>query len=75
MPKRLRDEPIYLAPEILAFRNVNYEPVVTDERTGKKLNPFIIDDKIYIYKRQVEEWFLTVPPAYVKGRITILLLL
>ena len=58
MPKRLRDEPIYLAPKILAFRDVNYEPVITDERTGKKLNPFIIDDKIYIYKRQVEEWFL-----------------
>jgi hypothetical protein len=58
MPKRLRDEPIYLAPEIVAFRDVNYEPVITDERTGKKLNPFSIDDKIYIYKRQVEEWFL-----------------
>ena len=58
MPKRLRDEPIYLAPEILGFRDVNYEPVITDERTGKKLNPSSIDDKIYIYKRQVEEWFL-----------------
>lgn len=58
MPKRLRDEPIYLAPKILGFRGVNYEPVITDERTGKRLNPFSIDDKIFIYNPQVEEWFL-----------------
>ncbi|SEV93384.1 hypothetical protein [[Clostridium] fimetarium] len=59
MPKKLRNEPIYLASEILGFRDANYNPVITDERTGKRLDPNDIDDKIFIYKRQVDEWFLS----------------
>lgn len=58
MPKRLRDEPIYLAPQIIGFRNKYHEPVLIDERSGRELNPSKIDDKIYVYQRQVDEWFL-----------------
>lgn len=58
MPKRLRGEPIYLAPEILAYRDGNYNPQILDERRAIALDPNNIDDKILIYKRQVEEWFL-----------------
>lgn len=58
MPKRLRDEPIYLAPEILGSRDAHNNPLIQDERTGAMLNPYDINDKILIYERQVEEWFL-----------------
>lgn len=58
MPKRLRDEPIYLAPDILGSRDNQYYPVITDLRTNTNLDPYNVDDKIFIYKRQVEEWFL-----------------
>lgn len=58
MPKRLRDEPIYLASEILGDHDNYCNVVILDERTGTKLNPDDIDDKIIIYQRQVEEWFL-----------------
>ena len=58
MPKRLRDEPIYLAPDILGLRDDQYNPIITDLRTNTRLDPYSIDDKILIYKRQVEEWFL-----------------
>jgi hypothetical protein len=58
MPKRLRDEPIYLAPEILGFRNESGDHIIKDLRTDTNLDPHNINDKIFIYKRQVEEWFL-----------------
>lgn len=69
MPKKLRNEPIYLAPEILGFRDSSYKPVITDERTGARLNPNDINDKIFIYKRQVEEWFLNRSISLCKGKI------
>lgn len=58
MPKRIRNEPIYLAPKILGFRDRNDRPAIYDETTNSDLDPYSIDDKIFIYKRQVEEWFL-----------------
>lgn len=58
MPKRLRDEPIHVAHELLGYRDEDYNPIVIDERTGVELNPLYIDDKIIIYERQVNEWFL-----------------
>ena len=58
MAKRLRDEPIYLAPNIVACRGEKYDPIIIDENSGKQLCASDIDDKILIYKRQVEEWFL-----------------
>lgn len=58
MPKRLRDIPIYLASEILGYRDENYNPVIVDQQTNTNLDPYNINDKIFIYKRQVEVWFL-----------------
>lgn len=58
MPKKLRDEAIYLAPEILACRDEEHNPIIFDERNNIELDPNNIDDKILIYRRQVEDWFL-----------------
>lgn len=58
MPKRLRSEPIYLAPDILAWRDDDYRPCIIDQRNGRMLNPYSVDDKIFIYERQVQEWFI-----------------
>lgn len=58
MAKRLRRDPIYIAPEIIGHINENGTPIVFDERTGEKLNPNNPFDKIKIYERQVMDWFL-----------------
>lgn len=59
MPKKLRqDSKIYIAPQILGWLDSNYDPVVQDERTDRRLDPRNIDDKILIYERQVNDWFL-----------------
>lgn len=59
MPKKLRqDSKIYIAPQILGWLDSNYNPVVQDERTDRSLNLRNIDDKICIYERQVNDWFL-----------------
>jgi len=59
MPKKLRqDSKIYIAPQILGWLDSNYDPVVQDERTDRSLDPRNIDDKILIYERQVNDWFL-----------------
>ncbi len=51
-----RDSDIYIAPEIKGmYRNGVYSAL--DERTGEELNPRNIDDKIFIYERQVKDWF------------------
>jgi len=59
MPKQIeRDQEIYLAPEILG-KYENGEPIAIDERNdNERLNPRNVDDKIKIYQREVEEWFL-----------------
>ena len=59
MPKKLRNEPIYLAPDILAYRDEHNNPIICDERIGRQLDPNNIDDKVYIYERQVNEWFIS----------------
>lgn len=59
MPKKLRDEPIYLAPDILAWRDAQWNPIISDERENRELNPNSISDKVYIYERQVNEWFIS----------------
>ncbi len=59
MPKRIRDyEDIYIAPDIIGkFRNGTY--FAEDERNNSHiLNPTNINDKILIYERQVQGWFL-----------------
>src|SRR5690554_3007343 len=58
MPKRLRREPIYIAPEIISRIDDSDRPWVFDERTGEELNPIDALDKIKIYERQVKDWFL-----------------
>ena len=60
MPKQIqRDEEIYLAPGILG-KYINGTPVAIDERNeDTHLDPNNIDDKITIYEREVQEWFLS----------------
>lgn len=48
---------IYIAPEIKGKRE-NGNPIVIDERYDRELDPNDIDDKIFIYEREVKEWFL-----------------
>lgn len=58
MPKRLRREPIYIAPQIIGNINEEGNSWVFDERTGEELNPREPHDKVKIYERQVKKWFL-----------------
>jgi hypothetical protein len=58
MSKKLRIEPINIAPEIMGWLDENNHPIVIDQRNNIHLDPNLIDDKIIIYKRQVNDWFL-----------------
>lgn len=62
MSKKLRSEPIYIAPQIKGHLNDHYKPIIFDERNRIELNARDVDDKITIYERQVKDWFLT--PAF-----------
>ncbi|WP_299096994.1 hypothetical protein [uncultured Winogradskyella sp.] len=62
MSKKLRKQPIYIAPEIFGWLDDNNNPLVFDERSKKELDPLNEMDKIEIYERQVKDWFLN--PAY-----------
>jgi hypothetical protein len=69
MAKRIRrDYSIYIAPDITGFYNNAGIAQALDERTGNGLNPNNIDDKIYIYERQVKKWFLDKATRLVKGK-------
>lgn len=69
MPKRIRrDYPIYIAPDITGFYDNVGNAKALDERTKTELNPNNIDDKIYIYERQVKNWFLNNATRLVKGK-------
>lgn len=59
MSKKLRREPIYIAPEISGWLDENNNPQVIDERNGNALDPRNVNDKIIIYERQVNDWFLS----------------
>lgn len=67
MPKRLRDYPIYLAPKIKGFRRRDGVPIIVDEKTRDHLDPHNIDDKIKIYERQVQAWFLDRASGLLRG--------
>jgi hypothetical protein len=67
MPKRLRTEPIFVAPEITGRIDNNGIPIVRDNRTNVTLNPDEVDDKITIYERQVREWFLLPAQRLLEG--------
>jgi len=58
MPKRIRRQPIYIAPRILGYYNEADQAVAKDEDTDALLHPNLLDDKIKIYERQVKGWFL-----------------
>jgi len=59
MAKKLRREPIYIAPGIRGWIDEFGNPTVIDERNeNSNLDAFNVNDKIIIYKRQVEDWFL-----------------
>jgi len=66
MSKKLRKEPIYIAPKILGWLDENDRPIILDEKVKRYLNATNIDDKIIVYKRQVEEWFLKPSTALLK---------
>jgi len=68
MTKRLRDESIYLAPQILGSRDLNGNPIVFDERINEILDVNSLDDKIKIYERQVKVWFLDRASRLLKGK-------
>lgn len=60
MTKQLREGMwLYIAPKIKGTI-INGLPRVYDERNKKNLNPQNIDDKIEIFERQVNGWFLGV---------------
>ncbi len=58
MPKKIRhDFAIYIAPSIQGYYEDGY-PKAFDDTNSLELNPDDINAKIYIYERQVNEWFL-----------------
>ena len=59
MPKRIRqDEDLYIAPSILGIYREEQYLAIDERNNNQELNPEDIDNKIIIYERQVEEWFL-----------------
>jgi hypothetical protein len=57
MSKKLRDEWLYVAPNIKGRRHIGI-PQIIDERTDNPINYPALEGKILIYERQVEGWFL-----------------
>lgn len=66
MSKKLRRDPIYIAPDILGWLDENHNPQVIDEKTNRQLDPRSINDKILIYERQVTDWFLNPATSFTK---------
>ncbi|WP_437822866.1 hypothetical protein [Tenacibaculum mesophilum] len=66
MPKKLRQEPIYIAPNIIGCINNEGDYNIIDETNLRQLSPFNIDDKIYIYEKQVKKWFLDIADNLIK---------
>ncbi|MBD2059751.1 hypothetical protein H6F88_27830 [Oculatella sp. FACHB-28] len=68
MPKQiLKDEEIYIAPGIIG-KYEDGNPIAIDEKSGKRLDPKNIDDKIFIYEREVTGWFLDPASALLEGK-------
>lgn len=67
MSKQIRtNEDINIAPDILGlYRDGHY--FAYDHKNNEWLNPLYIDDKIKIYKRQVDEWFLNRASNLLRG--------
>lgn len=58
MPKRIRRESIYIAPNIIGSIQDDGTYLVIDERENTQLDPTDVFDKITIYERQTKGWFL-----------------
>jgi hypothetical protein len=59
MPKKIDNEPKYLAKDIYS-EIVNGKVKIFDQRKSCYLKIDNIDDKITIYERQVKDWFLNI---------------
>lgn len=66
MPKKIRTSPLYIASGIKANKDNNNNYNVYDEIEKISLDPNNPDDKIKIYKRQVENWFLNPAEEFLK---------
>ncbi len=67
MTKQIRqNQELYVAPQMLG-RYVNNLAEVLDERNGEILNPHDTDNKIKIYERQVNAWFLHRATRFLTG--------
>lgn len=58
MSKKLRRQPINIAPEISGWIDEDQNPHVFDSRENNVLDPRNVEHKIIIYERQVRDWFL-----------------
>ena len=58
MSKQLREYSLYVAPKIIGQIMPDGSYNVFDERTRRRLDPENLEDKIYIYEREVKGWFL-----------------
>ena len=69
MPKLIRqnEEGIYLAPKILGKHIDNSYIAIDEKYENIRLNPDNLDDKILIYERQVNGWFLDRATKIVKS--------
>ncbi|MBJ9989429.1 hypothetical protein [Paenibacillus sp. S28] len=67
MPKKLRNYPIYIAPNISGYLDRGY-PKIYDEISQRELDPYLVDHKIEIYSRQVNEWFLGRASRLLQGK-------
>ena len=68
MSKRLRVTPIHIAPNILGYLDNHGIPHIINEHTYENLSPYDINDKIVVYKAQVNGWFLKPAERLLKSR-------
>lgn len=57
MPKRIGNEPLNIAKDIVGYENETGK-FAYDYRSSMDLDPNNLQDKIEIYERQVKDWFL-----------------
>ena len=68
MSKRLRLTPIHIAPNILGYLDDHGTPHIINKCTRENLSPYDINDKIVVYKAQVNGWFLEPAERLLKSR-------
>jgi hypothetical protein len=58
LPKKSRNELLYIAPAIRGRLDENGNALILDEHNGNELAPENINERTLIYERQVKDWFL-----------------